>query len=95
MDDAEEGVKLFDAGDNDNAIAKLSAAIEQFPENAEFLSYRGQFYLQTNQMAKACADLTQVKETLIVGWYDQFLPLLCKASEVPAEPEPAATEEGQ
>ncbi len=74
----EEGITLYDAEDQNLAIEKFSAAIALFPDNAEYLALRAQAYLDSQMMDEACADLTKVKEIMLVSWYDQLLPFICK-----------------
>lgn len=73
-----EGAQLYENDEQEIGLAKLNEAIALFPDNAEFLYTRGQIYLNANQMPEACADLTQVKQILSVGWFDSILPLICK-----------------
>lgn len=75
---ASEGANLYDNDQKEEGISKINEAITLFPDNAEFLYTRGQIYLNDNQMAEACADLTKVKSILSVGWFDNILPLICK-----------------
>jgi len=69
---------LLQEGQVDEGIAKLTEAITMFPKNGEYLSLRGQAYLQMNKSEEACADLKQAKEILVVSWYDALIPILCK-----------------
>ena len=60
---------------------KLTAALNLFPDNAEYLSLRGQAYLKLDKKTEACADLRKAKETLFSTWYDNLLPILCKEEQ--------------
>ena len=75
---AEEGITLFEADQLDQAIEKFSAAVALFPDNPEFLAFRGQAFLEANRLEEACEDLTKVRDLLYVPWYDSFLPYICK-----------------
>ena len=78
---AVEGSQLYNAGQQEAGIAKLSEAIAQFPGNAEFLYARGNAYLDMQNYAGACEDLSKVKEILLVTWVDNLLPVICKQAE--------------
>lgn len=75
---AGEGNALYEEDRLEEALVKWNEAIALFPENTEFLYARGQAYLSANRMEEACQDLTKVKETLVVNWFDPILPLICK-----------------
>lgn len=75
---AVEGSNLYNEGQQEAGIAKLTEAIAQFPDNAEFLYARGNAYLDRQNYAAACEDLTKVKEILLVTWVDNLLPVICK-----------------
>ncbi len=72
-----EGSTLFNEGTQEEGLAKLSEAINLFPNNAEYLYARGQAYMELNKMDKACSDLTKVKDLLLVSWVDNLLPIIC------------------
>lgn len=77
----EEGAVLFDKGESDAGIQKMSEAIELFPENANYLYMRGQAYMNTERNAEACADFQRVKAILPVGIVNQLIPILCKEED--------------
>lgn len=84
----EEGMNLYDAGKNDEGIAKLSQSIEMFPRNMEFLYTRGMMYLNMNKFGESCTDLSQVKKNMIITWFENLLPLICsRANSAPPIPE--------
>ena len=74
----EEGLVLFESEKVDEAIEKFNGAIELFPENPEFLAFRGQALIEAERLGEACSDLKKVRELLYVPWYDQVLPYLCE-----------------
>ena len=76
-----EAEQLFEAGDGAAAIEKWNSAIGLFPDNAEFLSYRGQANMDAGNLAAACADFTAVKNIMWVTWYEQLLPILCASKQ--------------
>jgi len=78
---AVEGSQLYNEGQQEAGIAKLTEAIVQFPDNAEFLYARGNAYLDMQNYAGACEDLSKVKEILLVTWVDNLLPVICKQAE--------------
>jgi TonB-like protein len=75
---AEEGSSLFNEGEKEKGIQKLSEAIDLFPGNANFLYLRGQAYLNMDLKDEACADFQKVRTTLFIGLVDQIIPLICK-----------------
>jgi len=77
---ADEGTQLYNSGETDAGLAKLTEAIELFPNNADFLYSRGQAYLDLKDFAAACSDLSMVKQILSVDWYDNLLPIICSDS---------------
>ncbi|MFT5165797.1 MAG: TonB family protein [Saprospiraceae bacterium] len=74
----DEATVLIEGGNAEEGIAKLTEAIDQFPNNGEYLSIRGQAYLKIQKTEEACADLKRAKEILVVSWFDNLIPLLCK-----------------
>ncbi len=78
---AVEGSTLYNSGQQEAGIAKLTEAISLFPDNAEFLYARGNAYLDMQNYTGACEDLTKVKEILLVTWVDNLLPVICKQAE--------------
>ncbi len=78
---AVEGSNLYNAGQQEAGIAKLTEALDAFPDNAEFLYARGNAYLDMQNYAGACEDLSKVKEILLVTWADNLLPVICKQAE--------------
>ena len=73
-----EGVELFNSEQQEAGIAKMSAAIDKFPRDANFLYVRGQAYLEMNKFPEACADLSLVKSIDSVDWFDSLLPVICR-----------------
>jgi len=76
-----EGSTLVNQEEHLAGIGKLDEAIALFPNNAEFLSARGQAHLDLDNREQACLDLTKVKEILLVSWVDNLLPLICMGVE--------------
>lgn len=74
----QEGSVLFNEGETEAGILKLSEAIELFPTNANFLYTRGQAYMNMERNDEACEDFQQVNAILSVGMVKQLLPILCK-----------------
>jgi len=77
---ANEGTQLYNSGETEAGLAKLTEAIALFPNNADFLYSRGQAYLDLKQFPEACADLSMVKQILSVNWYDNLLPIICSGN---------------
>ena len=77
-----EGAALVEQENNEEGIAKISEAIELFPKNADYLYTRGMIYMNDNVMDKACEDLTRAKETLLVTWFDNLIPIICAQAKL-------------
>lgn len=75
---AQEGAELFDSGEKEAGVEKLSQAVALFPNNADYLLMRGQAYLDMNRFPEACADLTQARRICFIDWYDGVLPVICR-----------------
>ncbi len=75
---AAEGENLYNGGDQEAGMAKLSEAIALFPDNAAFLFMRGQAYLNQNKFAEACADLFKGRQIAMVTWFDNILSVICR-----------------
>ncbi len=75
---ANEGAKLFNNNEQEAGIAKMTEAIELFPNDANLLYVRGQAYLEMNLFEEACIDLSKVKRIALIRSFDTILPLICK-----------------
>jgi TonB family protein len=75
---ADEGIALYNEGEKEAGIGKLSEAIELFPDHANFRYMRGQAYLNEKEMEKACEDLKIAREVLTLSFLDNLLPLICE-----------------
>ncbi len=82
---AAEGLEEFDAGNQEEGIAKMTAALEQFPDDSQLLMLRGQAYLDSNQLSEACSDLRRAREISLVDWFDSILPYICVVSKETTE----------
>ena len=74
---AEEGAKLYNEGDAEAGIVKMTEALEVFPNDGQLLIARGQAYLNNNQLAEACEDLKKARRITLVNWFDNILQLIC------------------
>jgi len=75
---ANEGSELYNAGNIEEGMEKLSQAIEMFPENTNFRYLRGQAYMAANDFEKACEDYTIVRNILTTSPVNDIYPILCK-----------------
>lgn len=82
-----EGATLYNDGKQEEGIAKMTEAIELFPEDANFLLARGQAYLDMSSFAEACSDLSQARRISLIKWYDNVLNLICGRLTSSAEEE--------
>ncbi len=76
---ANEGSVKFDNEEQDLGIEQMTKALDLLPDNPEILLMRGQAYLDLNRFSEACSDLTKAQEVALVNWYDDILPMICKA----------------
>jgi hypothetical protein len=82
-----EGLNLYNEGNQEEGLNKLSEAIELVPNNANFRYMRGQIYLNDNQFENACIDLRKVKDVLTTSYVDEVLPIICKGVDEEEEQE--------
>ena len=75
---ADEGATLYNDGQTEEGIAKMTEALEMYPRDAQLRILRGQAYLDDNQLRPACIDLVIARRIALVRWYDTILPLICK-----------------
>ena len=76
---ATEGIKLYNEGtDKEEALKKLGEAINLFPDNADYLYSRGMIFMNEGKMEAACADLSKAKQIMMVTWFDNLIPIICK-----------------
>lgn len=75
---ANEGLELIEKEEEEAGLAKLTQALERFPNDAKFLFMRGQSYLDMNRLKEACEDLSKARRISLVDSYDSILPLICK-----------------
>jgi hypothetical protein len=75
---ADAGVVLFNEGKIEEGMAKMTEAVNAFPNDAQLRMMRGQAYLNNSQLAEACEDLTIARRVSLVDWYDSVLPLICR-----------------
>lgn len=73
-----EGSNLFNEGKQEEGIAKLSRAIELFPENAQYRYLRGQAYVNQRELEKACEDFRVVRRVMSISVVDELYPLICR-----------------
>ena len=74
---ANEGSQLYNEGQQDEGIAKLSQAIDLFPMNANFLYLRGQAYMNMDKLEEACSDFQRVRELVSIPLVEQLTPIVC------------------
>lgn len=74
----DEGLKMFEEGQEEEALAKMTEAVDMFPNDAGFLYLRGQTYLDANRLPEACQDLTRARDIALTDWFDGVLPIICR-----------------
>jgi len=78
METAAEGAQLFNEGQAEEGIAKLSQALDVYPRDAQLLILRGQAYLNNEQIDEACTDLSLARQIALVKTFDSILSVICK-----------------
>ena len=74
---ADEGSMIYNEGQQEEGIKKLTAAINLFPQNANFLYLRGQAYMNMEKLEEACADFQRVRKIVSIDLVEQLTPLIC------------------
>ncbi len=75
---ADEGLQLIEDEQVEAGFAKLTEAVDAFPNDSQILMARGQAYLNNNQLSEACEDLSKARRIALVDWFDNILSLICK-----------------
>ncbi len=75
---ANEGSELYNSGSTEEGLAKLTQAVEMFPENTNFRYLRGQIYMANKDFEKACEDYTIVRNILTTSPVNDIYPILCR-----------------
>ena len=73
-----EGLQLYNEGEVETGLGKLSEAVEMFPEHANFRYIRGQAYLNEDMVDEACEDFRIVRETLPMSVANDLMSLICR-----------------
>ena len=73
-----DGLQLLQEEKTEEALAKLTEAVNLFPDDASFLLVRGQAYLDLQRFAEACADLSKAQRISLITAYDRILPVICR-----------------
>ena len=74
---ADEGAVLLEQQQPDEAIKKWTEALALFPNNTEWLYYRGTTLLNLNRREDACKDYNQVKQVLGITWFEGVRKMIC------------------
>jgi TonB family protein len=74
---ADEGTALLEQQKTEDAIRKWGEAIALFPNNTEWLYYRGTTLLNLNRREDACKDYNQIKQILGITWFEGVRKLIC------------------
>ncbi|MBR9923161.1 MAG: TonB family protein [Bacteroidetes bacterium] len=75
---SEEGLMLYNQGEVESGLAKMSEAIDLFPDHANFRYVRGQAYLNEELFDEACVDLRHVQKILPLSAANGLVDLICK-----------------
>lgn len=74
---ADEGATLLEQQKTDEAIRKWTEALALFPNNTEWLYYRGTALLNSNHREDACKDYNRIKQILGITWFEGVRKLIC------------------
>ncbi len=75
---AVEGVALHDDENTAEGLLKINEAIEAFPNNTEWLYFRGIMYFTLKENEKACEDFNKIKSIAGVAWYEKWIDTVCR-----------------
>lgn len=78
---ATEGMQLYNSGEQEAGLAKLSEAIAIEPNNAEYRTFRGQAHVDAERYKEACMDLIEARRILGTASFDQLLMIICRIDE--------------
>ncbi len=73
----EEAVALHDADDSANGLLKMNDALSKFPNNTEWLYFRGIMHMSLKDNEAACADFQKIRDILTVPWYESWISMVC------------------
>jgi len=74
---ANEGVTLHDEGNSAEGLLKINEAIEAFPNNTEWLYFRGIMNFTLKENEKACEDFQKIRDIAGVAWYEKWIDTIC------------------
>lgn len=74
---ADEGTAMLEQQKTEDAIRKWTEAIALFPNNTEWLYYRGTTLLNLNRREDACKDYNHIKQVLGITWFEGVRKLIC------------------
>lgn len=74
---ADEGTALLEQQKTEDAIGKWTEALALYPDNTEWLYYRGTTLLNLNRREEACKDYSRVKQVLGITWFEGVRKLIC------------------
>jgi len=72
-----EAVALHDAKDSAGGLLKINDAISQFPNNTEWLYFRGVMHMSLTDNEAACGDFQKIRDILTVPWYESWINMVC------------------
>ncbi|MEM9887144.1 MAG: energy transducer TonB [Bacteroidota bacterium] len=78
---AAEGMQLYNSGEQEAGLAKLTEAIAIDSNNAEYLTFRGQAHVDAERYREACIDLLEARRILGTASFDQLLMIICRMEE--------------
>lgn len=73
----EKAVTMHDEGKSTEGIAIMDQAIEDSPNNTEWLYFRGIMHLNLKNNDLACEDFQKIKDILIYPWYEKWIGVIC------------------
>ncbi|MEM6963382.1 MAG: TonB family protein [Bacteroidota bacterium] len=72
-----EGVDLHNAEKSAEGLALINEALEVFPNNTEWLYYRGIIQINLKNNEAACEDFQRIRNILVTPFYENWIDVVC------------------
>jgi len=73
-----EAVTLHDSEQSAEALLLMNESLADFPNNTEWLYFRGIMQLSLNENESACKDFATIRSILPNPWYEQWIDMVCQ-----------------
>ena len=72
-----EAIKLHDDKKSAEALLLINESVEAFPNNTEWLYFRGIIHMSLEDNESACMDFAKIRSILSVAWYEGWIDVVC------------------